>query len=79
MNYYDSSSSSQSFDWLVFVVILLAVGVTIAGLIVWLVVFRGKTTKKKQRLRKHRRLNPTLAETGGLPPIRDPNQPPSGV
>lgn len=37
--------------------------------------------KRRKRLRQHRPRNPTLAETGGLPPLRDepppsPPQPP---
>lgn len=31
--------------------------------------------RRRRRRREHRRLNPTLAETGGLPPIR-PDEPP---
>ena len=78
MNYYDSSAASQSFDWLVFTVILLAAGLPLAAFIVWLVVFR-KSAKKEHRRRKHRRLNPTLAQTGGLPPLRRPDEPPRGI
>ena len=32
--------------------------------------------QQQGRHREHRRLNPTLAETGGLPPRREPDQPP---
>jgi hypothetical protein len=35
---------------------------------------RGRR-KSRRRRRPHRPLNPTLAQTGGLPPIRDPNTP----
>lgn len=31
---------------------------------------KGATGGKRRRRRSHRRRNPTLAETGGLPPIR---------
>lgn len=30
----------------------------------------GTRTRHRRRRRKHRPLNPTLAETGGLPPVR---------
>lgn len=33
--------------------------------------------KKRHRRRDHRQRNPTLAQTGGLPPPRDPEQTPS--
>jgi len=36
----------------------------------------GKSHKKRRRRREQRRLNPTLAQTGGLPPIRTEAQPP---
>ena len=47
------------------------------GSLVWFVAFRKKR-KRKRRHHNHekRPLNPTLAETGGLPPKRDPDQPP---
>jgi hypothetical protein len=36
-----------------------------------------KVRKKWRRQRReHRPLNPTLAQTRGLPPVRDPNTPP---
>jgi hypothetical protein len=49
--------------------------------VIWIAVFRRKSKKKrrKHRQRHHRQHNPTLAETGGLPPKRDPNQPPTGL
>jgi hypothetical protein len=36
-----------------------------------------RKTQKKRRRREHRLLNPTLAQTGGLPPIRTKEPPPS--
>ncbi len=39
----------------------------------------GKSSKhhgRRRRKETHRPRNPTLAETGGLPPLRDPGQPP---
>jgi hypothetical protein len=36
----------------------------------------GSGSGKRRRREKGRPRNPTLAETGGLPPIRDPNAPP---
>lgn len=36
-----------------------------------------KPKQKRKNINKRRKLNPTLAQTGGLPPPRDPNSPPS--
>ena len=35
--------------------------------------------RKRKRRREHRPRNPTLAETGGLPPMRPEDQPPRGT
>jgi hypothetical protein len=65
--------------------------VMLAALIsfIWLAYFRKQRTDlhghghrhrhhgKKRRRREHRQLNPTLAQTGGLPPIRTEEQPPA--
>ena len=81
MNPFELPKNSASSDWLIFVAILLAVGIGIACFILWLFLLRksGGKRKKRERRRHHRKLNPTLAQTGGLPPPRDPNQPPRGV
>ena len=74
--------SKASSDWLVFVVMLLAIGIGIACYIIWLMVIRnsgtGKKEKERKRLRHHRPRNPSRADTGGLPPQRDPSDPPAG-
>jgi len=36
----------------------------------------SKRKKWKEMRRPHRPMNPTLAQTRGLPPVRDPNTPP---
>jgi hypothetical protein len=36
----------------------------------------GKRRKWRRRRREHRPMNPTLAQTGGLPPIRSEDRPP---
>lgn len=80
MNPFQLPSNNVSADWLYFLAILLAIGLGITGFIVWFFVLRKSGKKKrKHRQRKHRRHNPTLAETGGLPPMRAPNEPPKGA
>jgi hypothetical protein len=68
-------------DWVIFTAMLLAIGIGIACYVVWLMLIRnttGKKDKEKKKLRHHRPRNPSRAETGGLPPVRDPDEPPAG-
>ena len=80
MNPFELPTNNASSDWLIFVAILLAVGIGIACFIIWIFMFRKSSKKRRKRDRRHhRKLNPTLAQTGGLPPPRAPNQPPRGA
>ena len=81
MNPFALPTTGNTTDWLIFAATLLAIGLLIAGVVIWIAVFRGKSKKKrrKRRQRHQRQHNPTLAETGGLPPRRDPNLPPPGL
>lgn len=81
MSTFGMTSNSESAQWLIFIGILLAIGLGIACFILWLFVIRksGGTKRKRRRNHKHRRLNPTLAQTGGLPPVRNPGEPPRGA
>jgi len=72
------SADSPIFQWVGFFLFLLLFCVCLGGLFVWLTMARGGKTKRKRKLRHHRPTNPTLAQTGGLPPKRDINQPPPG-
>jgi LPXTG-motif cell wall-anchored protein len=77
MNPFALPTTGNTTDWLIFA----AMPLGIAGVVIWIAVFRRKSKKKrrKHRQRHHRQHNPTLAETGGLPPKRDPNQLPPGL
>ena len=80
-NIFSLPSNGKSADWLMFAVMVAAIGLAVGLVAVWAVVFRTKTKKRKhkqRRKRHHRQHNPTLAEKGGLPPMRNPNQPPPG-
>ena len=81
MNPFNMPSAGQSADVIFFAVILLAVGLGILGFIIWFYTSSksGKKQRRKRRHRHERQHNPTLAETGGLPPKRDLNQPPRGA
>jgi hypothetical protein len=72
------NADSPLIEWLGFIFFLLLLCVCLGGFVVWLKVGRDKPAKRKRRHRHHRPTNPTLAQTGGLPPRRDPNQPPPG-
>jgi hypothetical protein len=72
------SADSPVLSWLGFILFLLLLFVCLGGLIVWVTTGRGGKSKRKRRHRHHRPTNPTLAQTGGLPPKRDPNLPPPG-
>ena len=75
------TSNSASAQWLIFLAILLAIGLGITCFLVWLYVIRkyGKRKRKHRRRSKHNQINPTLAQTGGLPPPRKPGEPPRGM
>jgi hypothetical protein len=80
MNPLELPGNSAVADWMIFAAILLAVGIGIACFILWLFLFRKASKKKrKRRHRHHRQVNPTLAQTGGLPPLRPPGEPPKGA
>jgi hypothetical protein len=73
------SADNPALQWLGFVAFLLVLFVCLGGVVVWLQVARaGKSKRRRRKHRHHRTTNPTLAQTGGLPPKRDPNQPPPG-
>jgi len=79
-NIFSLPSNGKSADWLLFGVMIVTVGLAIGVVAIWAVVYRPKSKKRKRHHRKrhHRQHNPTLAEKGGLPPLRNPNQPPPG-
>lgn len=60
--------------------IVAAILLPAAAVFIWAVFFRGKGRRHRRRRRQYR-ANPTLASTGGLPPVRKaeetPDQPES--
>jgi uncharacterized iron-regulated membrane protein len=72
------SADNPVLQWLGFMVFLLLLFLCLGGLVVWLQTSKGGKGKRKRKHRHHRATNPTLAQTGGLPPKRDPNVPPPG-
>ena len=74
-------NAKMTSDWLIFVAMLLAIGIAIGCYVIWQMVIRNANGKKdkKKKLRHHRPRNPTRAEAGGLPPVRDADEPPAGA
>lgn len=69
-------------DWKQFLIMAGAFVLVLTGFLVWLAIFRKKRRRHKhhhhhdRHRHGHRPLNPTLAQTGGLPPLRSDNKPP---
>jgi type VI protein secretion system component VasK len=59
---------------------LIIIGAAVFVALVWLFLFRSRLMRRHKHHHHHRRsqrkLNPTLAQTGGLPPIRKEDKPP---
>jgi uncharacterized membrane protein YciS (DUF1049 family) len=81
MRQFFTSTAGTASDWLIFLAILLVAGFILATFILWLTIFRKKGKKRRKNRNRRRQKNPSLAETGGLPPKRVENktdsQPPS--
>ena len=73
------STDSPVMVWLLFIAFLLLVCLCFGGAIIWFKRSKSNQAKRKRRKHHHHRpSNPTLAQTGGLPPKRAPNEPPPG-
>ncbi len=72
------SADSPALQWLGFLLFLLILCVCLGGFVVWLTTSRHGKPKRKRKHRHHRSANPTLAQTGGLPPKRAPDELPPG-
>jgi hypothetical protein len=62
-------------QWLNFLAMAGSLLLGTIGVLIWFLAFRKKR-KRKRKLHHHekRPLNPTLAEGGGLPPLREENK-----
>ncbi len=78
---FELPSNGAKADWVVFAIMAGAIGISVCAVTLWMVFYRPKSKKHRHKRRKRhkRQRNPTLAQKGGLPPVRDPNQPPSGL
>ena len=78
-HFFMPTADSPAIQWLGLIGILVLLFICLTGFIVWFKTRKtGKARRRKRKRHHHRHLNPTLAQTGGLPPKRDPNTPPPG-
>lgn len=79
-NWFMPTAENPAIEWLGFLAFLLVLFICLGGFFVWVKVVRSANPKRKRHQHRHHRpINPTLAQTGGLPPKRDPNLPPTGL
>jgi hypothetical protein len=64
-------------EWVDFLIMLATFVVVAIGAMIWVLFFRkpGKLRRKHRHHHEHLSSNPTLAENGGLPPIRPGEKP----
>ena len=66
-------------QWVFFMAVFGVIVVSALIVLFWVVLLRKPKNKKRKRRSRHhekRKINPTLAESGGLPPVREPEKPP---
>jgi hypothetical protein len=75
------ATNSLSPAWSDIFAVLGAILLVVAGTFIWAVFFRKKTKSRSRRgrhrgrHREHHPVNPTLAQSGGLPPVRQEEKP----
>jgi hypothetical protein len=79
MKLFASTSDTDLFEMQEYLVTLGAVVVSAALVLVWVLIFKKKRRHKYKYRRHHNenhQMNPTLAQTRGLPPLRKPQNVP---
>lgn len=74
MKFWTPTINTGLMGWQDYVIIIGAVALPGIVAFIWAAFFRS-TGRRKSRRRRRRAMNPTLEETGGLPPIRKPEKP----
>jgi len=70
MDYSLPSVGSFSEQWIDFFIVAGAIGLVILSTLIWAIFIR-KSSKRRRKYRSRRRSKPTLAQSGGLPPVRE--------
>jgi hypothetical protein len=63
-------------QWLNFSIFFGAFALVAIATLAWYFRFRNKKKRRRKHHRDRRQIKPTLAQTGGLPPVRPPENPP---
>jgi hypothetical protein len=63
-------------QWLDFSVFFGAFALVAIATLVWYFGFRNKKVRRRKHHHHRRQIKPTLAQTGGLPPVRKTENPP---
>jgi len=63
--------------WVDFFIMTGAFALVVIGALIWILFFRkpGRRRRKHRHRHEHRLPNPTLAQNGGLPPVRQEEKP----
>jgi hypothetical protein len=69
-------AETQWLDFLIFFGALILIAV---ATLAWYFRFRTKKSRRRKHSRHRRQAKPTLAQTGGLPPVRKPENPPGNI
>ena len=66
-------------EWVDFFIMAGAIALVAIGALTWVFYFRKRARRRRRKSRhrhEHRLRNPTLAQNGGLPPVRREEKPP---
>jgi peptidoglycan/LPS O-acetylase OafA/YrhL len=66
-------------EWVDFLIMAGAIALVAIGALIWTFFLRKPGRRRRRKLRhhhEHRLPNPTLAQNGGLPPVRQEEKPP---
>ena len=72
MKFLPITTDTSVFGWQDFLVVFVAIALPGLAAFIWIAFFRKRPRRKRRRRDDRQRYtgNPTLAQTGGLPPIR---------
>ncbi len=72
----DLTLSQAGSQWLYYLAVFASVIVGTVAVFIWVLFFKTKRRRKRKH-HGHGRIRPTLAESGGLPPLREDYEKPS--
>jgi hypothetical protein len=75
MDYELPAVGQLSTEWVDLLIVMGSIGLVLLVAFCWALFFRRNVKRRIRRRKRRRSLNPTLAETGGMPPIREEKKP----